>query len=88
VLKILDMKRNENSRISRCVKQINSQHRLILSGTPIQNKPLEIWNLFDFLMPGFLGTKKYFIMRLLLFFFIIIICLFMSFFFLDSTNLF
>lgn len=34
--------------------------RLILSGTPIQNNVLELWSLFDFLMPGFLGTEKQF----------------------------
>ena len=33
-----------------------AQHRLILSGTPIQNNVLELWALFDFLMPGFLGS--------------------------------
>ena len=27
----------------------------MLSGTPIQNSALELWGLFDFLMPGFLG---------------------------------
>jgi TATA-binding protein-associated factor len=31
-----------------------------LSGTPIQNNVLELWSLFDFLMPGFLGTEKQF----------------------------
>lgn len=35
-----------------------SHHRLLLSGTPIQNNVLELWSLFDFLMPGFLGAEK------------------------------
>ncbi len=35
-------------------------HRLVLSGTPIQNNVLELWSLFDFLMPGLLGTEKEF----------------------------
>jgi TATA-binding protein-associated factor len=34
--------------------------RLVLSGTPIQNNVLELWSLFDFLMPGFLGTEQQF----------------------------
>jgi hypothetical protein len=38
-------------------------HRLILSGTPIQNNALELWKLFDFLMPGYLGSEKQFIRR-------------------------
>ena len=40
--------------------QIVAQHRLLLSGTPIQNNVTEIWGLFDFLMPGFLGTEANF----------------------------
>ena len=35
-------------------------HRLLLSGTPVQNHVLELWSLFDFLMPGFLGTEREF----------------------------
>ena len=34
------------------VKRVQAQHRLVLSGTPIQNNILELWSLFDFLMPG------------------------------------
>jgi len=33
---------------------------VLLSGTPIQNNVLELWSIFDFLMPGFLGTEKQF----------------------------
>lgn len=42
-------------RLLQAVKRVTAQHRLILSGTPIQNNVLELWALFDFLMPGFLG---------------------------------
>ena len=42
------------------MKQLGCNHRLILSGTPIQNNVLELWSLFDFLIPGFLGTEKQF----------------------------
>lgn len=41
-------------------KAIVAQHRLILTGTPIQNNVLELWSLFDFLMPGFLGSQARF----------------------------
>ena len=40
--------------------KIQAQHRLILSGTPIQNNVTELWTLMDFLMPGFLGTREEF----------------------------
>ena len=46
--------------VSQAVKRISAQHRLILSGTPIQNNVLELWALFDFLMPGFLDTHAAF----------------------------
>ena len=42
------------------IKSVKARHRLILSGTPIQNSVLELWSLFDFLMPGFLGSEKQF----------------------------
>lgn len=40
---------------AQAIKRLQSQHRLILSGTPVQNNVIELWSLFDFLMPGFLG---------------------------------
>ncbi|DAA78450.1 TPA_exp: Uncharacterized protein A8136_4426 [Trichophyton benhamiae CBS 112371] len=55
--------KNPKAKITLAVKSIVSNHRLILSGTPIQNNVLELWSLFDFLMPGFLGTEKIFLER-------------------------
>ncbi|KAJ9607456.1 TATA-binding protein-associated factor mot1 [Cladophialophora chaetospira] len=52
--------KNPKAKITQATKKIVSNHRLILSGTPIQNNVLELWSLFDFLMPGFLGTEKVF----------------------------
>ncbi len=52
--------RNPASRISQAAKRVPAQHRLILSGTPIQNSVGELWSLFDFLMPGFLGSEREF----------------------------
>ncbi|ODQ66801.1 hypothetical protein NADFUDRAFT_41424 [Nadsonia fulvescens var. elongata DSM 6958] len=52
--------KNAATKLTQSVKKINANHRLILSGTPIQNNVLELWSLFDFLMPGFLGTEKVF----------------------------
>lgn len=55
--------KNSKAKSTLAVKKILSNHRLILSGTPIQNNVLELWSLFDFLMPGFLGTEKVFLDR-------------------------
>ncbi|QIW95520.1 hypothetical protein AMS68_001038 [Peltaster fructicola] len=52
--------KNPRAKTTLAVKRLMSNHRLILSGTPIQNNVLELWSLFDFLMPGFLGTEKVF----------------------------
>ena len=52
--------KNAKTKLTKAVKQIKAVHRLILSGTPIQNNVLELWSLFDFLMPGFLGTESSF----------------------------
>lgn len=52
--------KNAKTKITQSVKRIRAHHRLILSGTPIQNNVLELWSLFDFLMPGFLGDEKQF----------------------------
>ncbi|TFK76566.1 SNF2 superfamily chromatin remodeling protein [Pluteus cervinus] len=49
--------KNAKTKLTKAVKIVRAQHRLILSGTPIQNNVLELWSLFDFLMPGFLGTE-------------------------------
>ena len=49
--------KNAKTKLTKAVKTIRAHHRLVLSGTPIQNNVLELWSLFDFLMPGFLGTE-------------------------------
>lgn len=48
--------RNPDAGISVAAKSMASTHRLILSGTPIQNHLRELWSLFDFIMPGKLGS--------------------------------
>ncbi|KAI1410650.1 hypothetical protein F5Y13DRAFT_202118 [Hypoxylon sp. FL1857] len=55
--------KNPKAKITLAVKRFSSNHRLILTGTPIQNNVLELWSLFDFLMPGFLGAEKVFLDR-------------------------
>lgn len=49
--------KNSSSQLARSIKMLRSLTRLILSGTPLSNHVLEIWSLFDFLMPTYLGTE-------------------------------
>lgn len=55
--------KNVKTKLSRSIRQLKAKHRLILSGTPIQNNVTELWSLFDFLMPGFLGSERQFNVR-------------------------
>ena len=50
--------KNPDAKRTKAIKAIPGQHKLALTGTPIQNKLEELWSLFDFAMPGFLGTRK------------------------------
>ncbi|EZA58663.1 TATA-binding protein-associated factor 172 isoform X2 [Ooceraea biroi] len=52
--------KNGKTKSAKAAKRLHANHRLILSGTPVQNDVLELWSLFDFLMPGFLGSEKQF----------------------------
>jgi DNA excision repair protein ERCC-6 len=52
--------RNPDSDISLTAKQLLTPHRIILSGTPMQNNLTELWSLFDFVFPGRLGTLPVF----------------------------
>jgi len=53
--------KNRGTRNAKSVKMIQAAHRLILTGTPIENSLDELWSLMDFLMPGFLGTYDRFL---------------------------
>ena len=55
--------RNPDSQITLALKQFNTPHRLILSGSPIQNSLKELWSLFDFVFPGKLGTLQVFLQQ-------------------------
>ena len=46
--------KNHTTLKARSVKQINSLHRFVLTGTPIENTVMDLWSLFDFLMPNYL----------------------------------
>ncbi|KAJ3375651.1 hypothetical protein GGF31_002854 [Allomyces arbusculus] len=52
--------RNPDAEVTLACKQMRTPHRIILSGTPIQNSLAELWSLFDFIYPGRLGTLPVF----------------------------
>jgi SNF2 family DNA or RNA helicase len=53
--------KNPDARRSQAIKALNAKHRLALSGTPVENRPSELWSLFDFLIKGHLGKRGTFV---------------------------
>jgi SNF2 family DNA or RNA helicase len=49
--------KNRQTRNAHAVKSIRAGHRLVLTGTPLENSVLDLWSIFDFLMPGYLGSS-------------------------------
>ena len=52
--------KNHGTQAAKAVKEIRSEFRLALTGTPVENRLSELWSIFDFLMPGFLYSYEKF----------------------------
>ncbi|WP_095082281.1 DEAD/DEAH box helicase [Pseudomonas sp. Irchel s3h17] len=52
--------KNPNSKAAQAARELNARQRLCLSGTPLENHLGELWSLFHFLLPGWLGDVKSF----------------------------
>ena len=52
--------KNPQATTSKLARALQARQRLALSGTPLENHLGELWSLFDFLLPGFLGTRQHF----------------------------
>ncbi|WP_422388179.1 SNF2-related protein [Clostridium baratii] len=52
--------KNHSAQATVCVKNIKSRCNIALTGTPIENNLMELWSIFDFVMPGYLFTKERF----------------------------
>ncbi|WP_198262924.1 DEAD/DEAH box helicase [sulfur-oxidizing endosymbiont of Gigantopelta aegis] len=52
--------KNARSKTSQVIFKLKAKHRLCMTGTPMENHLGELWSLFHFLMPGFLGTQERF----------------------------
>ena len=50
--------KNPGAQITQTVKMLESNQRLALTGTPLENRALDLWSITDFLNPGFLGSIK------------------------------
>ena len=55
--------KNPEAKATRAVCQLDTRHRLCLSGTPIENNLEELWSQFAFLMPGLFGERRTFAKR-------------------------
>ncbi len=52
--------KNPNSATTKALANLHSRHRLALTGTPVENSLQDLWSIFNVVMPGFLGSQKYF----------------------------
>ncbi|GGI80905.1 hypothetical protein GCM10007966_06760 [Legionella impletisoli] len=52
--------KNARTKTTQIIQQLKAKHRLCLTGTPLENHLGELWSLFNFLMPGLLGTVRQF----------------------------
>ncbi len=52
--------KNPQSQTARAARDLRAAHRIVLTGTPIENRTLDLWSLFAFAMPGLLGSQASF----------------------------
>ena len=55
--------KNPNSQTAQAARALKADHRLALTGTPIENRLLDLWSIFGFAMPGVLGNRADFLRR-------------------------
>lgn len=52
--------KNPDSKAAKAARELNAANRLVLTGTPIENRLMDMWSLMAFAMPGVLGSRAYF----------------------------
>jgi superfamily II DNA or RNA helicase len=52
--------KNPAAQITQSVKQLKADQRLALTGTPLENRLLDLWSIVDFIQPGYLGSQEHF----------------------------
>ncbi len=58
--------KNSFTKQSRSIRRLSGRHKIALTGTPVENRLLELWAIFDFLNPGYLGSEAAFRKRFVL----------------------
>jgi len=53
--------KNPEAQVTQAVKELDSEHRLALTGTPLENRLLDLWSIIDFIQPGYLGNEEHFL---------------------------
>jgi SNF2 family DNA or RNA helicase len=52
--------KNPSSNIAKAVRELKSRHKLVLTGTPLENTTMDLWSQMSFINPGMLGSQSYF----------------------------
>jgi SNF2 family DNA or RNA helicase len=52
--------KNPSSNIAKSVRELKSKHKLVLTGTPMENSTMDLWSQMTFINPGLFGTQTYF----------------------------
>lgn len=52
--------KNPEAKTTQTCFSLKAQHRIVLTGTPLENRQLDLWSIFRFLLPGLLGSKASF----------------------------
>jgi superfamily II DNA or RNA helicase len=53
--------KNPGAQVTQSVKQLKSENRIALTGTPLENRLLDLWSIVDFVQPGYLGNQEHFL---------------------------
>lgn len=52
--------KNPDAKVTKACFAVRAQHRIVLTGTPLENRQLDLWSIFRFLLPGLLGSRASF----------------------------
>src|SRR5690606_22738626 len=52
--------KNPDAAITQVVKSLQARYRIALTGTPIENRAMDLWSIIDFAVPGYLGARSRF----------------------------